>query len=238
MKSLEAVFGPNSALVEELYDQYKEDPSSVPNHWKQYFDEIEGEISPEEIKEKAELTSNGEQVAVEEEPAVEARKKKPEPEVEEEPEPEKVVPKGAKLEKIKGVSERIAENMDESLEVPTATSSRTLPVKMLIEDRTIINRHLLQRGEPKASFTHFIAWAIVRALEEYPNMNSAYLKKDDGVYKVIPDQVNLGLAIDVQNKDGSRNLLVPNIKGVDKMDFKEFLYAYTELVDKARNGNL
>jgi len=234
LKSLEAVFGPNSALVEELYDQYKEDPSSVPNHWKQYFDEIDGEVSPEEIKEKAELTSNGEEVIVEEEPPVEARKKE-EPERKE---PEEVIPKGAKLEKIKGVSERIAENMDESLELPTATSSRTLPVKMLIEDRTIINRHLLQRGEPKASFTHFIAWAIVRALEEYPNMNNSYLKKDDGIYKVIPDQVNLGLAIDVQNRDGSRNLLVPNIKGVDKMNFKEFLYAYTELIDKARNGNL
>ncbi|MDR8390548.1 multifunctional oxoglutarate decarboxylase/oxoglutarate dehydrogenase thiamine pyrophosphate-binding subunit/dihydrolipoyllysine-residue succinyltransferase subunit [Aliifodinibius sp. S!AR15-10] len=232
MKSLEAVFGPNSALVEELFNQYKEDPSSVPNHWKQYFDEIEGETETKEAKETS-VPTNGE-------PAV--AKKAPEKKKEKEPvskEAEVDVPKGATLEKIKGISEKIAENMDESLEVPTATSVRTLPMKMLIEDRTIINRHLLQRGDPKSSFTHYIAWAIIRALEEFPNMNNSYLrKKDDGAYKVKPGQVNLGLAIDVQNKDGSRNLLVPNIKGVDKMNFKEFLYAYQELIDKARNGNL
>lgn len=234
MKSLEAVFGPNSALVEELYNQYKEDPSSVPNHWKQYFDEIEGKTSAEEIKEKTELFSNGEPATVEKAPPVKVKKEKP-------PKPEEIepgIPRGAKLEKIKGVAERIATNMDESLEVPTATSSRTMPVKMLIEDRTIINRHLLQRGDPKASFTHFIAWAIVRALEEFPNMNNSYLRKEDGIFKVIQSQINMGLAIDVQNKDGSRNLLVPNIKGVNNMNFKEFLYAYTKLVDKARNGKL
>lgn len=236
MKSLEAVFGPNSALVEELYNQYKEDPSSVPNHWKQYFDETEGVTSTEEIPEETSVSTNGEPAVAKkapEEPTVKKKEKKPSPK-----ETEADIPKGATLEKIKGISEKIAENMDESLEVPTATSVRTLPMKMLIEDRTIINRHLLQRGDPKASFTHFIAWAIVKALKEFPNMNNSYLRKDDGAYKVKPGQVNLGLAIDVQNKDGSRNLLVPNIKGVDKMNFKEFLYAYKELIDKARNGNL
>ncbi|MDZ7773558.1 MAG: 2-oxo acid dehydrogenase subunit E2 [Balneolaceae bacterium] len=76
------------------------------------------------------------------------------------------------------MASKIAENMDESLEMPTATSVRVLPMKMLIEDRDIINRHLLQRGEPKASFTHFIAWAIIQALEEFPNMNNSFLWKD------------------------------------------------------------
>ncbi len=237
MESLEAVFGPNSALVEELYNQYLEDPSSVPPHWKRYFDVIEGKTSPEELKNKAEMSANGEdavQVPAEEAPPKEpeARKKK------EKAEPEQAIPEGATLEKIKGVSGKIAENMDESLDLPTATSLRVLPMKMLIEDRSIINTHLLQRGEPKASFTHFIAWAIIKALEEFPNMNNSYIHKDGEHYKVVPDQVNLGVAVDVQNKDGSRNLLVPNIKGVDRMNFKEFLHAYAELIDKARNGNL
>jgi len=239
LKSLEAVFGPNSALVEELYNQYKEDPSSVPDHWQQYFHELEldEDASPEELKEKAELSSNGERADVTEAEVEE----KEAPPVEKAPEPEKVeeeIPEEATLEQIKGVSAKISENMDESLEVPTATSVRELPVKMMIEDRTIINRHLLQRGEPKASFTHFIAWAIVRALEEFPNMNNFFAWKDGEPYRVIPNQVNLGIAVDVQAKDGSRNLLVPNIKGVDKMNFKEFLYAYTDLVEKARSGNL
>jgi len=237
LKSLEAVFGPNSALVEELFNQYKEDPSSVPNHWRQYFDEIEGVEQPEDLKSEAEKTSNS-TVTAKAAPSKpqEQKKAKKAPQPKEDGDTD--IPSGATLEKIKGVSSKIVENMDESLEVPTATSVRSLPMKMLIEDRAIINRHLKQRNEPKSSFTHYIAWAIIKALEEYPNMNNSFIYKDGEPYKVIPDQVNLGLAIDVQNKDGSRNLLVPNIKGVDKMNFKEFLYAYSDLVDKARNGNL
>lgn len=234
MKSLEAAFGPNSALVEELYDQYREDPSSVPSHWKQYFDEVEEHDSSQELTEQAEIAENGE-LAIKSKQK-KAPKEKPEKAKKEDKKSE--VRKGATLEKIKGVSSKIAENMDESLKVPTATSVRELPAKMLIEDRDIINRHLKQKGEPKASFTHFIAWAIIKGIKEFPNMNNAFLRNDEGAHKVIPDQVNLGLAIDVQNSDGSRNLLVPNIKGVNKMDFKEFLHAYADLVDKARNGNL
>ena len=236
MKSLEAVFGPNSALVEELFNQYKKDPSSVPNHWRQYFDEIEGVDATEGLKTEAKKASNGTPApTAPSEPKIEqstARtpKKKEEREV--------AIPAGAELERIKGVSSKIVENMDESLEVPTATSVRSLPMKMLIEDRAIINRHLEQQNEPKSSFTHYIAWAIIQALKEFPNMNNSFIYKDGQPYKVIPDQVNLGLAIDIQNKDGSRNLLVPNIKGVNNMNFKEFLYAYTELINKARNGNL
>src|SRR5699024_2288502 len=87
-------------------------------------------------------------------------------------------------------------------------------------------------------FTHYIAWAIVCALKEFPNMNNSFMRKDGTAYKVIPDQINLGLAVDIQRKDGSRNLVVPNIKGVDKMNFKEFYDAYNHLIDKVRNGNL
>ncbi len=238
MKSLEAVFGPNSALVEELYNQYLEDPSSVPAHWKDYFDEVEEESTPDELKSKAEISSNGEPTTARK-PAEEKKKETKEKKEAKKPsEDEDDVPKGVTLEKIKGVSSKIAENMDESLKLPTATSMRVLPMKMLIEDRTIINTHLLKRGDPKASFTHFIAWAIIKALKEFPNMNNSFMYKDGDPYRVIPQQVNLGVAVDVQNKDGSRNLLVPNIKGVDKMNFKEFLHAYTELIEKARTGNL
>ncbi len=236
MKSLEAVFGPNSALVEELFNQYKEDPTSVPNHWRQYFDEIEGVETPDDLQPEATQADNGAPSSTQ------TTTPKTKPQAKEAPEKrddsDADIPSGATLEKIKGVSSKIVQNMDESLEVPTATSVRSLPMRMLIEDRAIINRHLEQRNEPKSSFTHYIAWAIIKALEEYPNMNNSFMYKDGDPYKVIPDQVNLGLAIDVQNKDGSRNLLVPNIKGVDKMNFKEFLYAYSDLIDKARNGNL
>ncbi len=226
MKSLEEVFGPNSALVEELYNQYQENPSSVPQHWRNFFDEHDGKAS-----------TNGETVAAEQvAPTVSAKEDKPAPK--KKPEVSSVVPKNAELEKIKGVATKIVENMDQSLEVPTATSLRVLPVKMLIEDRTIINTHLLQRNEPKASFTHFIAWAIIKALKEFPSLNNAYHFDGNNHFKVVSNQVNLGIAIDLPNKDGSRNLVVPNLKGVDKMNFKEFLHAYAELIDKARNGKL
>ncbi len=227
MKSLEAVFGPNSALVEELYNQYQENPDLVPDHWRSYFDEINGEEAPIPTAQKTVVQPTAPREAVKE-------TKKPTPKKDTTP----GVPETAELEKIKGVASKIVENMDASIEVPTATSLRVLPMKMLTEDRAIINRHLLQNGEPKASFTHFIAWAVIKAIKEFPTINSYYTKKDSDHYRVVPKQVNLGIAIDLAGKDGKRNLVVPNIKGVDKMNFKEFLYAYAEIIDKARNGKL
>jgi multifunctional 2-oxoglutarate metabolism enzyme len=232
VKSLESVFGPNSALVEELYNQYQENPDLVPDHWRRYFDELEGKT----VEEKAAESTNGMEADVAE-PEVKEAPKAPKKEPAE-PSKEPAIPEGAETERIKGIAAKIVENMDSSLSVPTATSLRVLPVKMLAEDRTIINRHLLQRGEPKATFTHFIGWAIIQALKDFPNLNSFYTVKDDKPQRVKPEQVNLGIAVDVQNKDGSRNLVVPNIKGVDKMNFKEFLYAFAELIDKTRNGKL
>jgi len=108
----------------------------------------------------------------------------------------------------------------------------------MTEDRKIINSHLLKTSNLKASFTHLIAWAVIQALKEFPNINSYYTEKDDDHYRVKPGQVNLGIAIDLEGKDGKRNLVVPNIKGVDQMNFKEFLVAYSKLIDKARNGEL
>ncbi len=230
MKSLEAVFGPNSALVEELYNQYQEDPGQVPDHWRTYFDELNGGTSAPAKESKREQPQ-----AKQKQPAA---KTKEAPKKDKKKAAEPSLPEGAEIHKIKGVASKIVENMDESIKVPTATSLRVLPMKMLTEDRAIVNRHLLQSGQPKASFTHFIAWAVIQALKDFPSLNAYYTQKDDGHYRVEPGQVNLGIAVDLKSKDGSRNLVVPNIKGVDKMNFKEFLYAYAELIEKARNGNL
>ena len=226
MKSLEAAFGPNSALVEELYEQYQKSPNSVPIHWKRYFDELNG---VEENSKEADQNSATTKIT-----STTPAKTVPPKEVTEFSKP---VPAG-KLQKMKGVTTKIVENMDASLVVPTATSLRVLPVKMMIEDRTIINRHLIKRNEPKASFTHFICWAVIQAIKQYPTINHTYHKDGKVHYRVVPEQINLGVAVDLPNKDGSRNLVVPNIKDVDKMNFKEFLYSFAELVNKARSGNL
>jgi len=124
LKSLEAVFGPNSALVEELYKQYQDDPDSVPGHWKRYFDELDG-IDVEEAPSKEE---NGAPVTKEK---PKAKKEVKEPAEKKKAEPK--IPEGAELEKIKGVASKIVDNMDESVYVPTATSLRVLPVKMMTE---------------------------------------------------------------------------------------------------------
>jgi len=230
LKSLEAIFGPNSALVEELYEQYKNNPESVPQHWIKYFDELNGVESKQASEEKTAPSSTSIVDSTNGSATNEATMAEPKKEIK--------VPINADLQKIKGVASKIVENMDLSLQVPTATSLRVLPVKMMVEDRTIINRHLIKRNEPKASFTHFICWAAIKAIKEFPTINHTYHFDGKNHFRVVPDQVNLGIAVDLPNKDGSRNLVVPNIKGVDKMNFKEFLYAFAELVDKARSGKL
>jgi len=231
LKSLEAVFGPNSALVEELYKQYQEDPDSVPKHWKSYFSEMD-ETPVEETKKQ---DTNGTPSSTEQ---TTAETKDKESKKETAPAKQTFVTDSSELQRLKGVASKIVDNMDESVYVPTATSLRVLPVKMMTEDRALINSHLLKKGEPKASFTHLIAWAVIQGLREFPNINSYYLNKEDNHYRVIPEGVNLGIAIDLENKDGSRNLVVPNIKSVDKLNFKEFLHAFAGLIDKARKGKL
>ncbi|HEY0593060.1 MAG TPA: 2-oxo acid dehydrogenase subunit E2, partial [Thermoanaerobaculia bacterium] len=125
-----------------------------------------------------------------------------------------------------------------SLEVPTATSVRTIPVKVLEENRQVINHHLVQSGQNKASFTHMIAWAIVKALREFPRMNSSFAMQDGQPVRLDPPRVNFGIAIDVEKKDGTRSLLVPNIKKADALDFGQFMKQYNDLVRKARAGSL
>jgi len=236
LESLESVFGPNAALVEELYKQYQDNPDEVPAHWRNYFDELNG-VTTIETEATPEIESPPETDKEPEAAKKEAKKPppKPRPEKKEKPVSEEPV---FSYEPIKGKPGKLAKNMEASLELPTATSVRVLPVKMLIEDRTIINRHLLQRGDQKATFTHFIAWAVIQALKEFPNLNNAYVEKDGEPHKRISNHINLGVAIDLPGKNGDRNLIVPNIKKVDEMDFCRFLDAYSNLIDRARNGNL
>ncbi len=128
--------------------------------------------------------------------------------------------------------------MEASLAVPTATSNRVIPVKNMEENRRILNRHREALGLSKISFTHFVAWAIVRALEKHPGMNDAYGEADGRPARIRKKAVNLGVAIDVTKKDGSRSLLVPNIRDAGKMTFAGFLEAFDVLVAKARKGTI
>lgn len=139
---------------------------------------------------------------------------------------------------LRGAPARTAQNMDASLEVPTATSVRSVPVKLLWDNRIVINSHLSRARGGKVSFTHILGYALVKAVKSMPEMNNGFDVIDGKPNLITPAHINLGLAIDVPKPDGSRQLLVPSIKGAENMDFAAFWTAYEEIVRKARDGKL
>ncbi|WP_020575791.1 multifunctional oxoglutarate decarboxylase/oxoglutarate dehydrogenase thiamine pyrophosphate-binding subunit/dihydrolipoyllysine-residue succinyltransferase subunit [Actinopolymorpha alba] len=149
-----------------------------------------------------------------------------------------VAPAQAELVPLRGAAARTAKNMDESLTVPTATSVRQLPVKLLIDNRIVINNHLARSRGGKVSFTHIIGYAIAKAARSMPEMTYAYTEVDGKPTLVKPPHLALGLAIDIQKSDGTRQLLVPNIKNAETLDFASFWGAYEDVVRRARTNKL
>jgi len=139
---------------------------------------------------------------------------------------------------LRGPAARVVTNMESSLGVPTATSVRAIPAKLLIDNRVVINNHLARSRGGKVSFTHIIGYALVKALGQMPEMNSGFGERDGKPVLIQPAHVNLGLAIDVAKADGSRQLLVPSIKSAESMDFVHFWTAYEDVVRKARGNKL
>ncbi len=248
-----ADFGPNEWLVDELYQRYLADPGSVDRAWWSFFADyrptrgngtgplpVMREGGPAETRMAPPPAAR--QSAPPAAPAPSAPVAPPAPGAP----ADHAQPKGAatpppadaELTRLRGAAARTAQNMAASLSVPTATSVRAVPAKLLIDNRIVINNHL-QRGKGgKVSFTHLIGYAIVRALRELPEMNAAYAEEDGKPELALPNHVNLGLAIDLRNKDGSRQLVVPNIKAAGEMDFRQFWTAYEDVVRKARTGKL
>ncbi|WP_425574531.1 multifunctional oxoglutarate decarboxylase/oxoglutarate dehydrogenase thiamine pyrophosphate-binding subunit/dihydrolipoyllysine-residue succinyltransferase subunit [Nesterenkonia halobia] len=139
---------------------------------------------------------------------------------------------------LKGMSKAIAANMDASLSVPTATTVRAVPAKLLIDNRVVINNHLKRTRGGKVSFTHIIGYAMLKALRAHPAMNVTYDVKDDKPAAVQPAHVNFGLAIDMPRPDGTRALVVPNVKASEEMGFTQFWAAYDDVVKRARDNKL
>lgn len=137
-----------------------------------------------------------------------------------------------------GIASKIVENMEQSLEIPTATSLRDIPVKVLEENREIMNDYLVDDAYPKCSFTHLIAYALVQAVKKNPVMNNGFSREDGKIYKTTRPDINLGLAIDLPARDGGRTLLVPNLKSCQDMNFWTFFLAYNALIERARKNQL
>jgi multifunctional 2-oxoglutarate metabolism enzyme len=141
-------------------------------------------------------------------------------------------------ERLRGPAARVVTNMETSLEVPTATSVRAVPAKLLVDNRIVVNNHLKRGRGGKVSFTHIIGYALVKALKQMPEMNYSYTEVDDKPGLRKPEHVNLGLAIDLQKPDGTRQLLVPSIKKAETLNFAQFWAAYEDLIRRARSGKL
>ena len=140
--------------------------------------------------------------------------------------------------KLKGMFKAIAKNMEESLEIPTATTVRDMPVKLMWENRQMINDHLKRTRGGKISFTHIIGYALVKATQIHPAMNVRYEEEDGKPTVVQPEHINRGLAIDLPQKDGERALVVAAIKECEGKSFAEFVEAYEDIVKRSRNGKL
>ncbi|MEZ0090484.1 multifunctional oxoglutarate decarboxylase/oxoglutarate dehydrogenase thiamine pyrophosphate-binding subunit/dihydrolipoyllysine-residue succinyltransferase subunit [Streptacidiphilus sp. EB129] len=149
-----------------------------------------------------------------------------------------VAPSGPELIALKGPSARIVANMDASLSMPTATSVRAVPAKLLIDNRIVINNHLKRARGGKVSFTHIIGYAMVQAIKAMPAMNQGFQEKDGKPFLVKPEHVNLGLAIDLTKPNGDRQLVVAAIKKAETLDFFGFWQAYEDIVRRARQNKL
>ena len=143
-------------------------------------------------------------------------------------------------EPLRGAAARIVANMEASLGVPTATSFRDVPAKLLEVNRRVINGYLGRTRGGKVSFTHIIGYAVVRAIADtVPQMTATFVKGEDGKPRIVRhEHIGLGLAVDVEKPDGSRTLLVPVIRDADTLDFRSFWGRYEELIRKVRSNKL
>lgn len=213
-------FGYNYGFVADLLEKYFEDPDSISEYWQNYFDELTGDN-----RKKSESTKTK---TKEKKTSQTKMQLSPSFEISDEDEPQI----------ISGVGAKIIENMNNSLTIPTATSLRTISVKLLEENRRILNQHLKRLYNRKLSFTHIVAYTLVQAVKKMPNMNNSFAVLDDKPNLVKKPYINLGLAVDIERKDGTRSLIVPNIKKAGKMNFKQFCDAYDELINKAKTGKI
>ncbi|OEJ94434.1 multifunctional oxoglutarate decarboxylase/oxoglutarate dehydrogenase thiamine pyrophosphate-binding subunit/dihydrolipoyllysine-residue succinyltransferase subunit [Streptomyces thermolilacinus] len=287
-----AAFGANEWLVDEIYQQYLQDPNSVDRAWWDFFADYKPGASGSADKPAGEApaASGAAGTVTQPAPAAEATAQAPAtpaapaaqvpapapaqpaaPAQAQAPAPAQAAPAapaeaapvkpaaqpakpaaakpapakpaaeapaGPEFVALRGPAGAVAKNMDASLEMPTATSVRAVPVKLLFDNRIVINNHLKRARGGKISFTHIIGYAMVQAIKAMPSMNWSYQIKDGKPTLVKPEHVNLGLAIDLVKPNGDRQLVVAAIKKAETLGFFEFWQAYEDIVRRARANKL
>ena len=236
------MFGPNRSRVDAMYRRYLEDPESVAEVWREFFADYEPhspELARARLREQQAGTDSGH------------HRRQPGTRRIDEPDTDVQTPTqardddtgdegegGESLTELKGPARIISRRMEESLAIPVATSVRTLPAKLLEVNRETMNSYLRRHQEGrKVSFTHLIGWAVVQAVARTPGINVGYSEIDGKPHMVTRDDVNLGLAISL-GEEARASLVVPNIKGAQRLDFREFWLTYEDLVTRARKGKL
>jgi multifunctional 2-oxoglutarate metabolism enzyme len=258
-------FGQNVGLIDDIYRQYLDDPESVSEAWREFFAEQEPE-EPDEESEPSRAAPTEQRPAPDRAAATEragaaveagapagravagtATREQPTAGRAATAEPARAPARPAPATRadgdgaatpLRGAAARIVDAMEASKAVPTATSVRVIPAKLLEVNRNVLNGHLRRHRGGKVSFTHLLGYAVLKALAAVPAMTRIYQEVDGRPHVLQPEHVNLGLAVDVKRKDGSRTLLVPNIKQADTLDFAGFLHAYEELIGKVRANKL
>ncbi|WP_333755232.1 multifunctional oxoglutarate decarboxylase/oxoglutarate dehydrogenase thiamine pyrophosphate-binding subunit/dihydrolipoyllysine-residue succinyltransferase subunit [Streptomyces sp. IBSBF 3352] len=265
-KNPAAAFGANEWLVDEIYQQYLQDPNSVDRAWWDFFADYKPGAAaapapagtaaagaaktttapadasvpapaPAAPKPAAAAPAKAAAPAAPA-PAKPAAAPAAKPAQPKKAEPAAAPADGPEFVTLRGPSAAVAKNMNASLELPTATSVRAVPVKLLFDNRIVINNHLKRARGGKISFTHLIGYAMVQAIKAMPSMNYSFGEKDGKPTLVKPAHVNLGLAIDLVKPNGDRQLVVAAIKKAETLNFFEFWQAYEDIVRRARDGKL
>ncbi len=253
-------FAGNEWLVEELFEQYQQDKDSVEKKWWPIFEKMQAAVgstpqSPQESPSRPAQDRPKAQPAPAAEipapapasPSQPAKKPAPAAQAAQASSKQTAKPAGqaqAAQEQeqqvvLRGPAKAVVSTMEESLEVPTATTVRAVPAKLLIDNRLAINAYLKRTRGGKISFTHIIGYAVIRAAAAIPSMNVVYGTNDKGKPVAIhPAHINFGLAIDLPRPDGSRNLVVPNVKGAEELSFSQFWKEYDDIVKRGREGKL
>ncbi|MFC4605680.1 multifunctional oxoglutarate decarboxylase/oxoglutarate dehydrogenase thiamine pyrophosphate-binding subunit/dihydrolipoyllysine-residue succinyltransferase subunit [Rhodococcus kronopolitis] len=263
-------FGQNQWLVDEMYQRFQDDPSSVDASWHEFLTDYQPETSGangQVAQPAATGPTNGNGASAVATPAPPAASvpapaapavtppapapvakpvAAPAPAAAAKPaaapapaaKPTAASSAGPESKVLRGAAAAVARNMSASLTIPTATSVRAIPAKLMIDNRIVINNHLARTRGGKISFTHLLGYAIVQAVNAFPNMNRHFAEVDGKPNAITPASTNLGLAIDLPGKDGSRSLVVAAIKGTESMNFAQFHSAYEDVVRRAREGKL
>ncbi|MEU3550925.1 multifunctional oxoglutarate decarboxylase/oxoglutarate dehydrogenase thiamine pyrophosphate-binding subunit/dihydrolipoyllysine-residue succinyltransferase subunit [Streptomyces longwoodensis] len=277
-KNPAAAFGPNEWLVDEIYQQYLQDPNSVDRAWWDFFADYKpgapsgpaaagtaatgaagttptpapaASAAPADRTPAAAPATPAPAAPAQAAPAAPAAKAPAAPAPAKpaaaapaakpaaaKAAPATEAPAGPEYVPLRGPSAAVAKNMNASLELPTATSVRAVPVKLLFDNRIVINNHLKRARGGKISFTHLIGFAMVQAIKQMPSMNHSFGEKDGKPVLVKPPHVNLGLAIDLVKPNGDRQLVVAAIKKAETLNFFEFWQAYEDIVRRARDNKL